>query len=650
MMNPKSARLSAVGYLSIGEVEETRRKVANFYADWCFERSERLPREWLTVDTSTKDTKAKALLVERFEACYPFHPATLSVFQRKWRALSQFQQTRGALAMLAQWISATSLKQFRNARKEPLITLGSAPLDIPDFRAVVLGQIGENRLDVAIDADIAGRNAHARALDASVPRELRDIHQRVGTAIFFESTGGQMNKVAQLPELRFALGETAVDTTAIDNAAVALERNGFFIRKMGAGYKIHHKATLKKVVSDRRASLNEETEINPAIRKLIEVEFRRGATLSVAAFPENSSMVQDTPRLILLILDPETEWSDDIRVIQCISQWTKHRGQSPRLFPGSLVWCAKSSGRGLREKVELWLSWKIVEDEINKGLLGAEFDHDERVNVRSKVESAKEVAKNEVWASYRFVVLSDPKEPNGLRVVDLAAGHSSSRETLCGRVIAALKSEGLLNENVGVGYIDRNWPPALKSDGAWPLNSLRKSFLDGSLTRLADPENTLRAQILRFVSKGDFGLGSGTKADGGYARIWYNEQIAPEDIEFAPDVFLLTKTKARSETTGQTPAPQPDPPTIPGPGPDPPVKPDDLPGGRKIKLKVIGNIPSETWNRFGTRVMPKLRTSHDLHIGIEVSLRVKDTDAQHMRSELRKALDELDLGDQIRIE
>jgi hypothetical protein len=34
-------------------------------------------------------------------------------------------------------------------------------------------------------------------------------------------------------------------------------------------------------------------------------------------------------------------------------------------------------------------------------------------------------------------------------------------ETLCGRVIAALKSEALLNESVGAGYIERNWPPAL---------------------------------------------------------------------------------------------------------------------------------------------------------------------------------------------
>ena len=34
------------------------------------------------------------------------------------------------------------------------------------FASVVLGQLGESRLSTAIDADIAGTQAHARALDA----------------------------------------------------------------------------------------------------------------------------------------------------------------------------------------------------------------------------------------------------------------------------------------------------------------------------------------------------------------------------------------------------------------------------------------------------------------------------------------------------
>ena len=180
-----------------------RRKVARSYADWCFERSNRLPPEWLAVDTATTESGAREFLRSRFEACYPFHPATLSVFQRKWRALAQFQQTRGALAMLAQWISRAAREQFHKARNEPLITLGSAPLDVPEFRAVVLGQLGETRLDVAIDADLAGPIAHARSLDVDTSGALRDVHRRVGAAILFESSGGQVDKVAHLPE--FAL-------------------------------------------------------------------------------------------------------------------------------------------------------------------------------------------------------------------------------------------------------------------------------------------------------------------------------------------------------------------------------------------------------------------------------------------------------------
>jgi hypothetical protein len=123
----------------------------------------------------------------------------------------------------------------------------------------------------AIDADISGMQSHARALDADTKGSLRDIHRRVGTAILFESSGGQKDKIAHFPELRFALGEPEIDTTSIDNAALALEAKAFFIRKIGTdGFQIRHQPTLKKVVSDRRASLDEDTEIKPAMRTLVQ--------------------------------------------------------------------------------------------------------------------------------------------------------------------------------------------------------------------------------------------------------------------------------------------------------------------------------------------------------------------------------------------
>ena len=613
--------------------ERARRKVARTYADWCFERTARLPNEWLTVDTARTERKSKEYRRDRFETCYPFHPATLSVFQRKWRALSQFQQPRGALAMLAQWISWAAREQFGKARREPLIILGSVPLDVPEFRAVVLGQLGEARLDAAIEADLAGPTAHARALDADAKGAFRDLHRRVDTAILFESSGGQVDKVAHLPELRFALGEPEVDTATINGAAADLEACGFFIRKVGTdGYLIHHQATLKKVVNDRRTSLDEETEIRPVAARLMEGEFKRDATLPVVSFPEDGAAIPDTPRLTLLLVDPEAEWRDDDPTSHPIGAWTRDRGASPRLYPGSLVWCAKKPGRELRDRMELWLAWWRVEHEVADDVLGAEFDHADRTEVWIKVQEAEEVARDEVWASYRYVVLAEAEATNGLKVINLGAGHASASETLCGRVVAALKAEALLNDSVGACYIDRHWPSALKNAGAWPLTGLRQSFLDGSLTRLVDPDAVLRRKIVEFVESGDFGLASGA-VDGGYERLWFAKSVGAEEVAFEASVFLLTRAKTeelratRQQMTQPEPAPEPQP---SGTEPTPQPEPDPTPGSgeRTATLRLSGTVPPEIWNRLGTKVLPKLRSG----------------------SELKQVLDDLGLDDRVRID
>ncbi len=647
--------------------ERARRKVAKSYADWCFERSARLPPEWLAVDSARTERKAKEFLRGRFEACYPFHPATLSVFQRKWRALPQFQQTRGALAMLAQWVSWAAREQFEKARREPLITLGSAPLDAPAFRASVLGQLGETRLDAAIDADLAGPTAHARALDADAKGAFRDLHRRVGAAILFESSGGQVDKVAHLPELRFALGEPEVDTATIDGAAAALEKRGFFLRKVGAdGYRIHHQATLKKVVNDRRASLDEETEIRPAAARLAEGAFKRGAALPVVAFPEDGAAVPDSPRLTLVVVDPETEWTDDGPTAARIGEWTRMRGGSPRLYPGALVWCARKPGRGLRDKVATWLAWRRVEGEATEGVLGAEFDRAERAEIGARVREAEEAAMDEVWASYRVVALADAGAgvgsgdgaANGLKVIDLGAGHASASETLCGRIVAALKAEAVLNDSVGAGYIDRHWPPALKEAGAWPLTGLRQSFLDGSLTRLIDPDAVLRGKIVEFVEGGAFGLASGARDGDGYERLWFAEPVGAEEAAFEADVFLLTKAKAERlrapppAETPRTPEPGPEPgrsETGPGPQPGPGPAPGAGPAEGTTTLRLTGDVPPETWNRLGTKVLPRLRSGAGLRVGIELSVDVAAPAAGTMEAELERILDDLGLSGRVRV-
>ena len=639
-------------------------RVAKAYADWCFERSARLPSEWTAVDTATNDSTARDFLTRRFERCYPFHPATLSVFQRKWSALQQFQKTRGALAMLAQWISSASREQFKQARNEPLITLGSAPLHVPSFRGTVLSQLGESRLSIAIDVDLAGETARAKPLDVDAKGALRDIHKRVGTAMLFESSGGMVDRVAHLPELRFALGEPDVETTTIDNAAVALEQTGFFIRKVGTdGYRIHHQATLRKAVSDLRASLDQESEVRPAIRKLVQQEFSRGQNIQRVYFPEESNAVTDDPRMTVVVMSPDDEWREDSHIAERLGQWTRERGRSPRLYPAALVWCTRKPGRDLQDKVELWLAWQKVRDEINAGTMGPEFEKPELNALAQQIRNAEEEATEEVWASYRFVTLQDSKAENRLKTIDLGAGYSRGNDSLTERVISALKTNALLNETVGASYIDRNWPEALKNSGAWHLSGLRQSFLNGALTRLLDPDRVLRQKISEFVRDGEFGLASGDMGQGKYNRIWYKEPPPQDELTFDSETFLITKDKAEELTAPKENEKDPVETPTGGPSagplePDEPTKPSE-PGGTgqkplefpgKKKLRLIGSIPFENWNTFGVRILPKLQAGEGLNLAIDLTVDVDSTRVESFEADVRQALADLRLDEQVKLE
>ena len=656
--------------------ERIRRKVSKTYADWCFERRSQLPPEWTRVDSAATEARARDRLRARFEACYPFHPATLSVFQRKWQMLTHFQQTRGTLAMLAQWISWAHRDGFGRARTEPLITLGSAPLEVSEFKSVVLGQLGEPRLAAAIDADVAGEQAHARALDADTKGALRDLHRRAGTTMLFESSGGQVDRVAHLPELRFALGEPAIDTTSVDSAAARLEERAYFVRRVGTdGFRIAYRPTIKKVVNDRRASLDDENEVRPAVRALVEESFDRGASLPRLCFPADAAAIPDTPRLTLVVMDPEAAWTgapgDDVRAR--IARWTRARGAAPRLYPGALIWAVGKPGRALRERVEQWLAWKRVAAEVSAGALGRELDADDLRELHAKVREAGETAREEVWGSYRFVVLADASGADGLKAIDLGVGHSSSGENLCGRIVAALKSGALLNDSIGARYLERNWPPALKAAGAWPLGSLRQSFLDGSLTRLADPDAVLRRKVVEWVGGGEFGLGSGRGAGGRFEHVSFREPVAAEDVMFEPDVHLLTRTAAERAQAPSEPgrrepeASRPEAGAAPGsasvpaagegaapgrgsapdPGPPTPVAP-----AADHTIRVHGSIPAETWNRVGARLLPKLRGNAGgaprVTVSFELTAGGHGTDA--LLADLRRIVDDLRLGDSLRIE
>ena len=198
----------------------------------------------------------------------------------------------------------------------------------------------------------------------------------------------------------------------------------------------------------------------------------------------------------------------------------------------------------------------------------------------------------------------------------------------------------------------------MKEAAAWPLPSLRQSFLSGALTRLIDPDAVLRGQIVNFVARGDFGLASGSQPDGSFERWWFSEPLPPEEVAFEADVFLLTKAKASQlrewrqgpPKTEAGPAETPHLKQGPKPGPGSGPTPTPNPSATVTTLRVSGAVPPESWNRLGTRMIPKLRAGDGVRVEVEFSVDVNSESAQHMETELAQILADLGLSEQVRLE
>jgi hypothetical protein len=165
----------------------------------------------------------------------------------------------------------------------------------------------------------------------------------------------------------------------------------------------------------------------------------------------------------------------------------------------------------------------------------------------------------------------------------------------------------------------------------------------------------LRGKIVEFVGRGDLGLASGRKPDGGYERVWFQELIAPDEVAFEPDVLLLRKARAEALKTGAAPAPlaseigrEPAISTTSEVRPSLPLEPAT--DAKTTTIHLVGTVPAEVWNRLGTRILPKLRTGSELKIGLECSVTVKGDIAQSLVTELRQVLQELGLGAVVRVE
>lgn len=613
--------------------------------DTCYEFARWVGNHATELSSSVPSEHARA----HFEACYPFHPCVLSVFERKWQSVPKFQQTRGILRLLALWIQHAYEQGYRKAHPDPLLTLGTAPFSEPLFRAAVFEQLGSRALETAVTVDIAGRKeAHSIALDEQAVDAIRkeQLHQKVATAVFFESNGGTTRSEATLPEIRLAVGHPDLDLGNIETALDGLTDRCYYLTVERKNYKFSLKENLNKRYSDKRANIAPAL-IEDIVKQEIQKQFTAKEGTERVFFPERSNQILDRPVITFVICDMAHTMEEFKTTREQIEQMTRECGTSARTFKSALVWVVAESPRALHDEARRLLAWEAIDAEAGD----LSLDETQRRQLTDNIKKAQRDLRESVWRSYNHVFLLD--KDNKIQEVPLGYVTSSSADSPITNIINQLVTNGEFDpKGISVRQLTKNWPSAFVE---WPTKSVRDAlYASPQFPRIVKGAEAIQNAIANGVSRGELAY-VGKTGSGGYKPFDYNKGLAASEIEISDDVFIITNDTAEAylkKVTGPASRPEPATPTpeppISTPNVPPPTTPQPSPTvGTFRSLKWSGEVPPQKWMNFYTKVLSRFVTGSGLKLRVNVEVAPQDGLSRQKLDETKSALRELGLNEDV---
>ncbi len=613
------------------------------YAAWVTENRRQLP-EWFGADHAE----------EAFRATYPFHPALISVFERKWQALPQFQRTRGVLQMLAIWVARAYSDGNAAGHKDPLIGLGTAPLDDSFFRSATFEQLGEDHLEGVVTTDITGRaESHADRRDQEAVEAIRKgrLHRKVATAIFFESNGGQLHAEATVPEIRLAVAEPGLDIGHVETVLETLAGTCYYLEIDRNTYRFSLNPNLNKLLSDRRATIG-TARIEEEVRGTVQRVIARGSRIERRFFPTESGAVPNRPVLTLVVLPPDMPAGADA-TLRFVDRVTREAGESGRTYKSALIWCGADRTEQLYDESRRLLALRDIRDEYDAEALGPVQWRRMTEDIRKAESAAEEL----VWRAYRVVLLLGAD--NEMRSIDLGITHSSASDSFTEHLLRALRSADEVLPVVAPTYVARHWTDGMPE---WNTRALRDAFYASPrFPRLLDPES-VKETIARGVADGTFGYAV-RDAAGAYAAFHFQESISPTTIEISDDACIVTRDAAlayqearraaadvaANETPGAGIAPAPNVPAMPAGGAmvsEPGLDYAPEPGREAVpELHWHGTLPRREWMRFYQKVLDHLPPDADAAITVDLRVAPPGGIPASVADAVRAGLREMGLGE-----
>lgn len=365
----------------------------------------------------------------------------------------------------------------------------------------------------------------------------------------------------------------------------------------------------------------------------------------------------DKPALTFVVLSPEQTVEDEKRIKAFIDGVIREHGSSSRTYKSGLAFVVANSAAPLYESARRVLAW----EEIEKELPGISVDKTQITQLDENIKKSRRDLKEGVWRCYNNVALLGKN--NEVRFIDLGSMHSSAAASIIQFIVNELMHVDEIQTGIGPNLLVRNWPPAIPE---WNTKAVRDAFFASPLFPRLLNADTVKETIARGVSNGQLAY-VGKTGSGKYHPFNFKRTITAFDVEISEEMYIITKENAEAyEKAAAQPSASPTPipdlfpsdgsptePPRPQPGVTAPApKPAGVQTGPEptqltLGLTWSGEVPSQKWMNFYTKVLTKLGVGNDLSLNVQVKCKPQGGVSKQKIEEIKSALRELGLDDNL---
>ncbi|XHX78983.1 MAG: ATP-binding protein [Stenomitos frigidus ULC029] len=385
-----------------------------------------------------------ALLAERIQISYPFHPDLLDLMYHRWGTLPSYQRTRGALQFLASVVYSL----WQEERTSLLISPGDVLFQNEAVRGAFFTQVGEReRYNSVIDADLIGRKAKVKIVDNRLAQDSPALsHLKVGTrlasAVLMYSFGARSGEDRGVLEQEITASclTPGLDRNVITATLSDLRENLLYLHYVGKRYRFETKANLNKLIADEESKISG----NDVLEKIREElgKTLQSSSSKVVLWPKDSSAIPDRePQFSVAYLGHEWAEKSPDTILTEVMSWLEQRGNDKREYKNALAFVipnkaqidkARKAGRTAEAIASL------IKDKAKY-----KFSPEDLEELNEKRKDALSDIGAAVRRLYDYILLpipnTDGANPIRLETIDLQAQLNTS-QNLQDRVLDALKN------------------------------------------------------------------------------------------------------------------------------------------------------------------------------------------------------------------